>query len=453
MRFLICVALLPSLLLAQPAEWVPVPTNAAGTLLGTVTVGGEPAQAGDWVAAFDETGVCAGATEVVLNDGNSFVSLPIYGDDATTPDTDEGMDGGEGFTLRLWRSADGEILFYPDAMEPAALGGWSATNGAPMPGFDNPYEVYNFAWDGPTLTIDCPPAAVCLAGGTFNLSATPDNGTWTGPGVFAGFAGYLFDPAEAGLGTHTLTYITADGTEASCSVTVSDSLEPQIDLPLGWCQADGPLNLAPFATPPGGTWTGQGVLAMTDSTVFSPLFLEVGTYPLTYTVEGSCGGTATSAISVYPSPNVPSIIALQGLLYAQGVAAGDSIEWWVLPEESAGEPPFPMGYSDSVFYFPSWGDFFYVEAINEYGCSRISTPLLVDGTIGVPALGIAPLQLWLDARGQLLSSTPLAAATWFDMAGRRTAQGLAPFLRPDGPGPFIVWAQDIQGRTHRMRLP
>ena len=143
------IVMLPSLLLAQPAEWVPVPTNAAGTLLGTVTVGGEPAQAGDWVAAFDETGVCAGATEVVLNDGASYVSLPIYGDDATTPDVDEGMGGGEGFTLRLWRSANGEILFYPDAMEPAALGGWSATNGAPMPGFDDPYEVYNFAMGWP----------------------------------------------------------------------------------------------------------------------------------------------------------------------------------------------------------------------------------------------------------------------------------------------------------------
>ena len=111
--------LVPSLLLAQPAEWVPVPTNAAGTLLGTVTVAGEPAMAGDWVAAFDETGVCAGATEVVLNAGDSFVSLPIYGDDATTPDTDEGMGGGEGFTLRLWRSASGEILYYPDPEEPA----------------------------------------------------------------------------------------------------------------------------------------------------------------------------------------------------------------------------------------------------------------------------------------------------------------------------------------------
>ncbi|MDC0600284.1 hypothetical protein OAO65_03140 [Flavobacteriales bacterium] len=133
--------LLPSLLLAQPAEWVPVPTNAAGTLLGTVTVAGEPAQGGDWVAAFDETGVCAGATEVVLNDGASYVSLPIYSDDATTPDVDEGMGGGEGFTLRLWRSANGEILFYPDAMEPAALGGWSATNGAPMPGFEDPFGL------------------------------------------------------------------------------------------------------------------------------------------------------------------------------------------------------------------------------------------------------------------------------------------------------------------------
>ena len=39
------------LLLAQPAEWTPTPTNAAGTLLGTVTVGGQAAQAGDWVAA------------------------------------------------------------------------------------------------------------------------------------------------------------------------------------------------------------------------------------------------------------------------------------------------------------------------------------------------------------------------------------------------------------------
>ena len=99
--------LTPMALLAQPAEWGVMPTNAAGTLLGTVTVGGQAAQAGDWVGAFDEGGTCAGAVEVILNDGASYISLPIYGDDATTAEVDEGMGAGEAFTLRLWRAATG----------------------------------------------------------------------------------------------------------------------------------------------------------------------------------------------------------------------------------------------------------------------------------------------------------------------------------------------------------
>ena len=427
---------------AQPAAWVPTPTNAAGTLLGTVTVGGAAAQAGDWVAAFDETGVCAGATEMVLNDGASYVSLPIYGDDATTPDVDEGMGGGEAFTLRLWRAATGEILYHPDPEEPAALGGWSATNGAPMPGFDDPYVVYDFAWDGPTLTIECPPAEVCMDGNVYNLTATPDNGAWEGPGVFIGFASYLFDPAVAGYGTHTLTYSTADGLSASCNVTVAETLAPTLDLPLGWCQADAPLNLSPLATPQGGTWTGPGVLALSDSTVFSPLFLEVGSYPITYSVGGDCGGTATAALSVYPSPTSPSILANQGLLYAGGVAPGDSIEWWIQPE-GAQLPPQPLGYSDSVFYFPSWGDFFLVEVINSYGCSSFSAPLLVDATIGIRGLSHEPLRLWRDAQGRLQSSAPLTEVRWHDARGRQLAG-------PQGAGPWLVHARSADGRSARQ---
>ena len=85
LSFILAMAL-PLTAIAQPAEWVVTPTNAAGTLLGTVTVGGQAAQAGDWVGAFDEGGTCAGAMEVILNDGASYISLPIYGDDATTAD-------------------------------------------------------------------------------------------------------------------------------------------------------------------------------------------------------------------------------------------------------------------------------------------------------------------------------------------------------------------------------
>ena len=430
----------PLFAFAQPATWVPTPTNAAGTLLGTVTVGGAAAQAGDWVAAFDESGVCAGATEVVLNDGSSYVSLPIYGDDATTPDADEGMGGGEAFTLRLWRSATGEILYHPDPEEPAALGGWSATNGAPMPGYDDPYAVYDFAWDGPTLTLDCPPAAVCLDGSVFNLTATPDNGAWEGPGVFAGFAGYFFDPAEAGLGTHTLTYTAADGQTALCSVTVAESLTPTLDLPLGWCQGDAPLELAPLASPTGGTWTGAGVLNTVDGPVFDADVLTPGTVALTYTLEGSCGGTATASLSVYPSPNAPTVTALNGLLYVSNVAEDDSLSWYIA---AGGGELQDLGYSDSIFYFPTWGDVYYVQAINAYGCATLSQPFAVDETIGVGLLHNHPLRLWRDADGRLQSSAPLAEVHWYDARGRRIAG-------PQGAGPWLVHARSTDGRTARQ---
>ena len=57
-QWMVVACLLPAAAWAQPAQWTPTPTNAAGTLLGTVTVGGAAAEAGDWVAAFDEGGIC-----------------------------------------------------------------------------------------------------------------------------------------------------------------------------------------------------------------------------------------------------------------------------------------------------------------------------------------------------------------------------------------------------------
>ena len=433
-----------TLLLAQPPEWTPTPTNAAGTLLGTVTVGGQAAQAGDWVAAFDETGVCAGATEVVLNAGQSFVSLPIYGDDATTPETDEGMGGGEAFTLRLWRAATGDILFHPDPEEPAAFGGWSATNGAPMPGFDDAYTVYNFGYDWTAVTLDCPPPVICIDGSVYNLSATPDNGGWSGPGTMAGFAGWFFDPAVAGLGTHTLTYTSADGTESTCTVTVTETLAPFLSLPLGWCQGDGPLALDSLAYPPGGTWTGDGVFNTAGGAVFDASVLTPGTVALTYTVGGPCGGVATAGLSVYPSPEPPTLTPFNGVLFAGNVAEGDSLAWFI-DFESTGDPVY-FPYTDSVFYFPSWGDTYTVQVINEYGCTAQSNPVFVDNTIGLDNVaGNEPLRLWLDAEGRLQASAELVSVRWFDALGR-ALDG------PTGLGPWLVHARAADGRSARRIL-
>ena len=91
--------------LAQPAEFAFTPTNASGTFYGQATVNGVPANANDWIAAFDDMGNCAGAAQVIMNDGLAYINLPIYGDDMTTSTVDEGITGAEPFTLNLWRAA------------------------------------------------------------------------------------------------------------------------------------------------------------------------------------------------------------------------------------------------------------------------------------------------------------------------------------------------------------
>ena len=143
---------------------------------------------------------------------------------------------------------------------------------------------------------------------------------------------------------------------------------------------------------------------------------------------------------MYPSPNAPTVTALNGLLYVSNVAEGDSLSWYIA---AGGGELQDLGYSDSIFYFPTWGDVYYVEAINAYGCTTLSQPFAVDETIGVGLLHNHPLRLWRDADGRLQSSAPLAEVHWYDARGRRIAG-------PQGAGPWLVHARSTDGRTARQ---
>ena len=177
--------------------------------------------------------------------------------------------------------------------------------------------------------------------------------------------------------------------------------------------------------------------------VFDASVLTPGTVALTYTVDGPCGGVATAGLSVYPSPDPPTLTPLNGLLYAGNVAEGDSLAW-LLDFESTGDPVY-FPYTDSIFYFPSWGDTYTVQVINEYGCTALSNPVLVDATIGVNHMQAENLRLWRDDEGQLQASSPLASVRWFDTFGR-ALDG------PVGPGPWLVHATSVDGRTARRIL-
>jgi hypothetical protein len=93
----------------------------------------------DWIAAFDEDGNCAGANEIVVDQGTGYMNLVIYGDDSTTPGVDEGINTGEAFSLVIWDASDDAFYQYNESFY-----GWINNNGAPMPGFNDPYFAYNF---------------------------------------------------------------------------------------------------------------------------------------------------------------------------------------------------------------------------------------------------------------------------------------------------------------------
>ena len=128
-----------------PESWTVTLTPSSGLVLGYVTLEGLAVNEDDWVAAFTPSGVCAGIAHPILEDGTAYISLAVYGDDATTPDSVEGMSAGEFFTLHLIDASTGIEYDYSDASGTSELEGWVNTNGTPIPGFNNP--AYEFAFE------------------------------------------------------------------------------------------------------------------------------------------------------------------------------------------------------------------------------------------------------------------------------------------------------------------
>src|SRR5665648_195633 len=150
----------------------------------------------------------------------------------------------------------------------------------------------------PDATIT-PVDTLCVQSDPVTLSAHDPGGTWSGNGVIKN----TFDPALAGVGNHLVRYNIKDSNGCSDSdqttVTVMSMPKPNIN-PIGTLYINEP-SVVLTAYPPGGNWSGNGVII----NMFDPDSAGVGNHIITYKTlpdKYGCAGTDTIHIKVVMPP-------------------------------------------------------------------------------------------------------------------------------------------------------
>ncbi|XOV67170.1 MAG: T9SS type A sorting domain-containing protein [Fluviicola sp.] len=189
-----------------------------------------------------------------------------------------------------------------------------------------------------SVTIQAPSAAtftaladICVDAGvqTGLGGGSPTGGVYSGPGVTDDGNGmtYSFDPAAAGVGTHTITYTPSGG----CSSAANDNVEvfalPSVTFTAlaDICVDAGVQTGLGGGSPTGGVYSGPGVTddgnGMTYS--FDPAAAGVGTHTITYTFTNGngCTASANDQVEVFALPSV-TFTALSDLCLDAGVQAG-----------------------------------------------------------------------------------------------------------------------------------
>lgn len=136
------------------------------------------------------------------------------------------------------------------------------------------------------------PLQVCSSGNAVNYSSNVA-GSWSGNSISS--SGQL-NPATAPLGTVTLTFTPNNTCSAveTLDIIVSDQVDATItDIPTA-CESAGTVFFT--AATDGGTWSGQGINAVTGE--FNPLLVTPGPITITYSITGVCSGSDQTTITV-----------------------------------------------------------------------------------------------------------------------------------------------------------
>ena len=269
-----------------------------------------------------------------------------------THDIDEGMDGIEDFTLKIYQASSSTYIDYPSSANITYLSGWANTNGAPLGGYDNPATIYDFQ-NSITVTLNLN-LSLCENASPYILTGgQPSGGVYSGNGVNNG----IFDPLISGTGTHTITY-TVNGTSATANAVVFSLADATLLSTGPYCDNDASVSL--YSATSGGTYSGSGVTANS----FNPNLLGAGSYWISYylTDGNGCVQNEQTLVEVNASPTPPIITQNNNVLDCN--VSAKSYQWYdanmnILPGAS-----FPT-------YEPAIDGIYFVE-ISNGNCSSMS---------------------------------------------------------------------------------
>lgn len=265
------------------------------------------------------------------------VTFTAPGDIAVDAGVQTGLGGGSptgGVYSGPGVTDDGNGMTY--TFDPAAAGGGTKTltydytdiNGCSGSASDDITVTSSIA------TTFTAPADLCLDAGTQTGlgGGTPTGGVYSGPGVTDDGNGmtYSFNPASAGVGTHTLMYTVTDGMgglgNASDDVEVFSLPTVSFTAPVDMCENEPAAGQGGTQMPSGGVFSGPGVtdLGSGIAYVFDPTEAGTGVHTITYTYTDQSTGCINSAsddIEIFEAPTV-SFTALPDLCLLDGVQTG-----------------------------------------------------------------------------------------------------------------------------------
>jgi gliding motility-associated-like protein len=244
-------------------------------------------------------------------------------------------------------------------------------------------SVSNICIDNPPITLN---------------TATPTPGNYSGPGV----SNNIFTAANAGAGTHILTYTYTDNYSCTNSVDANYTINPLPVVnfpPLN----DVCLNQTPFvlntATPQGGVYSGTGV----SNNIFNPQTAGVGTHILFCDVidNNGCTNSDSSEIVVKPLPNIQ--ITTQNNVICVGDTAtlipsgGINYSWTTLQGNI-------IAGNGAVNVSPGFTTDYILRGENNLGCFNRDTITIVVNQLPTITLNATPASICLGDTATIVAS-------------------------------------------------